>query len=53
MGDEVVVVASESEARAVVAQRIKQQEVKELEKQVCASVAHRIRLPAPSPTKLK
>ncbi|CAM9093951.1 unnamed protein product [Ectocarpus sp. 4 AP-2014] len=33
MGDEVVVVASESEARAVVAQRIKQQEVKELEKQ--------------------
>lgn len=35
MGDEVVVVDSESKARAVVAQRKKQLEVKELEKQAC------------------
>lgn len=34
MGDEVVVVDSESTARAIVAQRKKQQEVQELEKQV-------------------
>ena len=48
MGDEVVVVASESEARAVIAQRIKQQEVKELEKQVCfCSTSHQVTRPAP------
>lgn len=35
MGDEVVVVDSESTARAIVAQRKKQLEVQELEKQVC------------------
>lgn len=34
MGDEVLVVDSESTARAIVAQRKKQQEVIELEKQV-------------------
>lgn len=34
MGDEVVVVDSESTARAIVAQRKKQLEVEELEKQV-------------------
>lgn len=39
MGDEVVVVDSESTARAIVAQRKKQQEVQELGKQVrCAGM---------------
>ncbi len=39
MGDEVLVVDSESTARAIVAQRKKQAEVMELEKQVCVLTA--------------